>query len=177
MILTAADVITASVTSAKAAIKPNGSEPPQQLPGIELIGPLGTAKFIHSLRHFMRRSAFEVRIREGAYFQKKNEKLKKQNLKGREMREESFHVQSIACLREDSHQHGRQKKRPRVEGSTQVLSFVFTTPPILGKFLADKAKSLGIPKGPLYGQLKAGKSVSFQNEKGEEQTVQSSEVR
>ena len=59
------------------------------------------------------------------------------------------------------HQHFMPKKARRSEtpSSTtdehqqQYLSFLFVTPPILGKFLADKTKALGIPPGPLYGQL------------------------
>ena len=57
--------------------------------------------------------------------------------------------------REHQHLHRCHHRR------REVLSFLFTTPPIQGKFLAEKAKELGIPKGPLYGQLKAGKSVVF----------------
>jgi ribonuclease Z len=53
----------------------------------------------------------------------------------------------------------------------QVLSFLFTTPPIAGRFLIEKAKALGIPKGPLYGQLKAGKTISFPNPSSSDETV------
>ena len=43
----------------------------------------------------------------------------------------------------------------------QAVSYLFTTPPIPGKFLIDKAQALGVPRGPLYAQLKSGKSVTF----------------
>ena len=47
------------------------------------------------------------------------------------------------------------------DDSREILSFLFTTPPIQGRFLIEKAKALGVPRGPLYGQLKAGKTVTF----------------
>jgi ribonuclease Z len=175
MILTTSDVVASAMANAKAAIKTGRPEPPKELPGIDLIGPLGTQQFIHSLRHFMRRDAFEIRVREGDYFQSQNEKPKNQKRKGSTI-EESFHVQSIVCRRELSSHTMHAKKRPRTEGLNQVLSFIFTTPRIQGKFLAKKAKELGIPPGPLYGQLKSGKSVTFQNKAGERKTVECSEV-
>jgi ribonuclease Z len=199
MILTTSDVVASAMENAKAAIKPaakqnaKGATKPAATEnaraaikpesssrdnshGIDVIGPSGTQKFMLSLRHFMRRDAFEVRVREGSYFQNSGEKIKKRKQKGTG-NEGSFHVQSIACVLENSEEsilHPR--KRLRTEGSNQVLSFVFTTPPIQGKFLVDKAKALGIPPGPLYAQLKSGKSIKFQNKQGEEQTVESAEV-
>jgi ribonuclease Z len=59
---------------------------------------------------------------------------------------------------------------------TEVLSFIFTTPPIAGKFLADKAQELGVPRGPLYAKLKMGESVTFKDEEGVERTVESHQV-
>ena len=51
----------------------------------------------------------------------------------------------------------QQKRHPR----RVVISYLFITPPLPGKFRADKAVELGVPRGPLYGQLKAGHSVTF----------------
>lgn len=51
----------------------------------------------------------------------------------------------------------------RSEEPREILSFLFTTPPIQGRFLIEKAKELGVPRGPLYGKLKAGQSVTFPN--------------
>ena len=42
------------------------------------------------------------------------------------------------------------------------ISYLFTTPPLPGKFLIEKAQELGVPRGPLYGKLKAGHSVTFE---------------
>lgn len=62
--------------------------------------------------------------------------------------------------------------------SRQILSFLFTTAPIQGRFLIEKAQELGVPRGPLYGQLKAGKAVTFPSptDKSTNVTVQSHQV-
>lgn len=177
MILTAADVISDAVSSAKAALekkKPQKTE--EYLPGLDLIGPVGTQRFVSSLRHFMRRDSFYVKIHEGAYTQPKNGGPKKRK-KGNAT-EGSFEVQSIVCEINDLYHrsNGDSAKRQRLDKMHQVMSYIFTTPPIQGKFLLERAKELGIPKGPLYGQLKNGKSVTFTTEDGTSKTVSSSEV-
>lgn len=53
-----------------------------------------------------------------------------------------------------------------------IASYVCQLPDIPGKFLPQKAASLGVPRGPLYGQLQKGQSVQAAN--GE--TVQPSDV-
>jgi ribonuclease Z len=40
-----------------------------------------------------------------------------------------------------------------------ALSFVIEEPPRRGKFLADRARELGVPEGPLFSQLQSGKTV------------------
>jgi ribonuclease Z len=61
--------------------------------------------------------------------------------------------------------------------SSQTISYLFTTPPIPGKLQPEKAAALGIPKGPLLAQLKAGKTIAFINkDTGMEQVVQSHQV-
>jgi ribonuclease Z len=53
-------------------------------------------------------------------------------------------------------------QRQRQQGKRkQELSFLFSSPPLPGKFLPHEAAKLGVPKGPMYGQLKAGQSVTF----------------
>ena len=239
MILTASDVLKQATDHAKqaAAVKvPNTTKQQQQQPkkrgnnnnnnddnnagssrmqpGLRLLGPDGTNRFIQSLRHFMRRDSFWIDIQEGAYVQggsNGNAIAEASNTKKNDLNSEDFLVQSIVaysgtdpdtnadtstnvvtqsnleCVSESS--IFPSKKRPRItdrEDSTtaattttvsgekvlqkssrnyqtprQILSFLFTTPPIQGKFMIEKAKELGVPKGPLYGKLKAGKSVTF----------------
>jgi ribonuclease BN (tRNA processing enzyme) len=44
----------------------------------------------------------------------------------------------------------------------EEMSYLFTTGPVLGKFMPAEALRLGVPKGPLFGQLKSGQSVTFE---------------
>ncbi len=135
--------------------------------GLDIIGPVGTQQFIHSLRHFMRREKFPLRVHEGLVTHQaetSNRRKRKRKRKHSEQEEDSFKftVRSVAVADDE----GRQS-----------LSFVFTSPPIPGKFLPQQAFKLGVPKGPLYAQLKAGKSVTFvDGASGEEKTVGSHQV-
>ena len=45
----------------------------------------------------------------------------------------------------------------------EQLSYVCETPKIPGKFFVEKAEALGIPKGPLFGRLKSGHSITLTN--------------
>lgn len=177
------------------------------LPGLDLIGPVGTQKFIRSLRHFMRRDGFQLNIKEGAYRQTKDDGknfIDKNSKRRRKQNKNStddvgdqdyFMVQSIACVysqssSDDANENGvggctspgttKKRLRSDTHGNNiplQALSFLFTTPIMQGRFLADKAMELGIPKGPLYGQLKAGKGVTFVHPTtGENVFVDSTEV-
>jgi ribonuclease Z len=175
------------------------------LPGLDLVGPIGTQQFIRSLRHFMRRDSFQLNIKEGVYRQIKDDDYGfiNQNSKKRRKQNQNptddvrdtkdyYMVQSIVCTYSQS-STGDEATNNDGEGSTpmkrlrsethgnknplQALSFLFTTPIIQGKFLTDKAIELGIPKGPLYGQLKAGKGVTFTHPTtGENVFVASSQV-
>ena len=161
------------------------------LPDLEIVGPLGIQEFLHSLRYFMRRDKFTVHAHVGAM---ENLSLSKPSRKGTKNKPKAdsaefpFTIQSLAFSetlqveRHDNHPspHPESRKRPHprppTESRRQVLSFIFRTPRIPGKFLPDKAAELGVPKGPLFTQLKSGKAVVFVNESGNEQTVESSQV-
>mmetsp|Transcript_42264 Transcript_42264/g.47210 ORF Transcript_42264/g.47210 Transcript_42264/m.47210 type:complete len:900 (-) Transcript_42264:115-2814(-) len=226
MILTTSDVVKQATENARSMSKNDRIA----LPRLSIIGPHGTHKFIRSLRHFMRRDSFRIKVQEGVYKQgeinceingnsnstnrsKKEKRAKEDNNDHTD--DNSFLVQSIVAYTKftatdstnlsNKSEHSddtiyQSKKRPRTTEaakenhtiltphetqkscsyssnqkskqqqsqrqqqqhySSQVLSFLFTTPPIPGKFLIKKAEALGIPKGPLYGQLKAGKTITF----------------
>lgn len=136
------------------------------LPGLDIVGPRGTDAFIHSLRHFMRREKFELRVHTGDYKQqptsKKPSKRQRSSKHNQGVEEKEFHMQSIAC---------------EMPSGQQVLSYIFISPPVPGKFLVQKAIELGIPKGPLYAQLKNGIGITFIHpETGVETRVESSQV-
>jgi len=57
---------------------------------------------------------------------------------------------------------------PRLSPSTQspshtVVSYVCHTPTVPGKFNVQKALQLGVPKGPLFGALRRGETVTLDN--------------
>ena len=155
---------------------------------LQIIGPLGTQKFIHSLRYFMRRDKFQLNIREGHFTSKakagdgigntkKSKKRKKaddeksNNQDQNQSRKGIFGIQSIPLKQKIDTLTGQVEE-------VNISSFIFTTSPIPGKFQIEKARRLQIPPGPMYAQLKAGKSVSFPHPTllGEELTVEPSEV-
>jgi len=186
MVLTTADVAIAAAASV-AALQGESTTPAKRkapdeeendMVGLDVVGPEGTQAFLHSLRHFMRRDKFQLRVKEGLYRQMPGESLtrnkatKRSRKKGKNTDiDQGFYVQTIPLVHRWS--------RKSASGSmieTQVLSFIFTTPPIPGKFLPDKARELGIPPGPLYAKLKNGQSVTFVDGDGVEQTVESHQV-
>lgn len=189
------------------SLKRNGSlisniddEEEGSTPDLEIVGPEGTRTFLHSLRHFMRRDRFKVHAHEGKYdsstqhgnknknesVAQKKKKAKRKKSKGGDDKnyeqEIGFNVKSIPISYEPNNviQHPEQCDEsynlpPSI--TKQAVSYLFTTPPIPGKFLIDKAQALNVPRGPMYAQLKAGKSVTFTDPNtNEERTVTSEEV-
>ena len=187
MVLTTADTHIAAAASQAIAgnnqaespsAKRKAPENDQDMPGIDIVGPNGTKAFLHSLRHFMRRDAFRMRVKEGSYRQLPGEatirnritKKRKKKTKSTDI-EQGFYVETIPLV--------HQWSRTSASGSTietQALSFIFTTPPVPGKFLPERARELGIPPGPLYAKLKMGESVTFVDKDGKERTVESCQV-
>lgn len=140
----------------------------EALGGIELHGPIGTQAFVNSLRHFMRRDRFEFAVKEGeqqetqTVQEPRRKKTKKINSASDPFLD--FTIEPLAF------QHSLDD-----EVIVPIQSFIFLTPPLVGRFLPDRAAALGIPKGPLYSQLKNGHSVTFLKE-GKEETVHSHQV-
>jgi ribonuclease Z len=169
ILLTCADIDTNSATSTKKN-------------GVDIVGPSGTQQFYQSLSHFMQRKDFHVRIKEGNV-----EKLVVEAPASKRSPEQiSISIQSFSVSATDTKGCNTPSpstvgvKRPRSGSddgdSSEVLSFLFTSPPIPGKFQPQKASELGVPKGPLFGKLKSGQSVTFLTEDGEKVTVSSNQV-
>ena len=204
MILTVSDVAAASAMEAAAAFakKRNGdaadatadtakkavADTPLALPGLNILGPVRTDSFLHSLRHFMRREKFKLHVSQGGA-QAVGPNKRKQKKNGDPFDPCSFTAHSIAMPTSEP-----SRKRPRhtdgtsdmgsvaaseeahVEAQRELLSFLFTTPPVPGKFQPQIAAALGVPKGPLFGKLKGGQKVTFVDKLGVEQTVESHQV-
>lgn len=184
-----ADVSLEQDTSPKQSFKSSSTD------GIELIGPIGTKAFVKSLSHFMRRERFPIHVSEGPGVhiqQKDNTSASKSQHSGKHSNKKDSRSKSsnaidltVESFDFGSDQHSR--KRPResespIDKETQqypiksCLSYLITTAPIIGKFLPQRAMALGVPKGPLFGKLKAGQSVTFDHpETGRETTVESSQ--
>ena len=188
MILTTADVAEAAAiefkqSNAKRSYSSMLSN--DGIPDLEIVGPSGTKSFLHSLRHFMRRDRFNVHTYEGHFDSSKlnntpqrplenaNKRAKKKVQKDNE--ETSFTVESIPVNYTAAPNAAETTKSQQI--TKQAISYVFTSPPIPGKFLIEKARKLNVPMGPLCGELKAGKSVTFIDSKtNEERTVDSKDV-
>jgi len=50
-----------------------------------------------------------------------------------------------------------------VKHSLKTFGYIFKEKDKIGRFIKEKAITLGIPEGPLYNQLKSGKIVSYKN--------------
>jgi len=162
---------------------------------LEIVGPNGIKAFLHSLRHFMRRDRFKVNAHEGYYDssslqnsvstnQQKKSRTKKKRKQSNEEQTFGFAVKSIPISYNSYAQYPQHydttsiiqdQSLPSI--TKQAVSYLFTTPPLPGKFLINKAIEFNIPRGPLYAQLKKGEDVTFIDSKtNEERTVKSEEV-
>jgi ribonuclease Z len=148
---------------------------------------MGTQGFVDSLRHFMRRDRFEFIIKQGEQQHQTTAAVTTQEPKRKKTKKnssisDSFLDFTISAL---SFQHDydsidddnvQQQQQQQQQQQVSIQSFIFETPPLVGRFRPDRAAALGIPKGPLYAQLKKGLSVTFSSKDGTEHTVQSHEV-
>ena len=68
---------------------------------------------------------------------------------------------------QDDESEEPQMKRQKTARNSCIhntcVSYIMRTPDILGKFDIDKATELGVPRGPLYGQLKGGKDITLED--------------
>ena len=175
----------------------NNNEEDKPPADLEIVGPQGLNTFLHSLRHFMRRDRFTVHTHEGEYdssanvhnvsanFTAKKKKTKKKHKGSDDHQQMGFNVKSIPVDYDENDIKYPQNVDANNDTSTQNLpiskkqavSYLFATPPLPGKFRLDKALALNVPRGPMYAQLKAGKSVTFIDPTtNEERTVSSEEV-
>lgn len=191
MILTSADAAQASANSLKdnRNSKDQDSCNKEIVGTLRLIGPHGLKEFIQSLRHFMRRDRFPLILHEGAYHSVPRPgdglnsrhgkgKGKKRKKAGEDAAEEEsasgddlglFGITSIPMKKNVQTFYGNE--------TVSICSYLFTTMPIAGKFQIQKARELGIPSGPLYSQLKGGKSVTFKHpDHGRDVTIAPDEV-
>lgn len=198
MILTSADAAQASANSLRdnknnSNISKNDDDcnNTKDIVGtLRLIGPHGLKDFIHSLRHFMRRDRFPLILHEGGYqsvpkagdglnsrYGKGKGKKRKKAGEDVEDAEENASDSDLGLFGITSIPMKRSVKTFYGTETVSICSYLFTTTPIAGKFQIQKARDLGIPPGPLYSQLKGGKSVTFwHQEHGKDLTIEPDEV-
>lgn len=179
--------------SASLVFNNDGSDKERDMADLEIVGPDGIKDFLHSLRHFMRRDRFHVHVHEGEFISsscsktitgntKAKKKAKLNKTKSGTNEEVNFNVESIPISYEVNPSSGDESNNADLSDQPPVItkqaaSYLFTTPPLPGKFLIEKAIELNIPRGPLYAQLKGGKSVKFPDPTtNEERTVLPEEV-
>ena len=59
---------------------------------------------------------------------------------------------------EDEHPSKKRKSDPL---DSSVVCYICQLVPLPGKFLTQKAKELGVPKGPMFGALHRGETVTL----------------
>lgn len=116
-------------------IADSGKEP------INIYGPDGIASYMHSTRHFMGVSDGRLRV-------SPNEGLT-------DTKHQCDNV-TIHALR-----FAAQTCQINSEMTSTHACYIGQTAEVAGKFDVARAKAVGLPKGPLYGMLKNGKSVTL----------------
>ena len=111
------------------------------LKGFALTGPRGVRAFWAATGHFMRRSSFDIAISEPAISTSSSSSSSSSG--GGDDEVEALPVQRFNGLEVQA-----------VALDADHLCYLCRTPELPGRFDPVKAAALGVPKGPLYGQLK-----------------------
>ena len=124
--------------------------------GVGLYGATGLRKLLSAMRPFMYREKFPLDIHEiGCIVGDQQQPIfLDSNLR---IRAVTLSVGGVGGIKRKKPEDAGTL-RPRIQ-STICYSCELT--PAQGKFNVAKAKQLGVPPGPLYGQLKAGHSVTL----------------
>ncbi len=115
-------------------IADSGKEP------INIYGPDGIASYMHSTRHFMGVSDGRLRV------------APNQGLADTAHQCDNITIHALRFAAQTGQTTGSI--------STHVC-YIGQTAEVVGKFDVARAKAVGLPKGPLYGMLKNGKSVTL----------------
>ncbi|KAK1936944.1 Ribonuclease Z [Phytophthora citrophthora] len=125
-------------------------------PGITVNGPPGTKKYLKATRHFLYRPDFKVEGAEVSVAEGKREKSCYED--------DEVVVHAVAVEKSKAGAKRKLNESPSSEeeqSSHTSVNYVVETRPQRGKFLVDKAKALGVPKGKMFGQLHQGKDVTL----------------
>ncbi|KAK8810465.1 hypothetical protein WA158_007040 [Blastocystis sp. Blastoise] len=150
---------------------------------LDIYGPEGIINYVMSLQAFIKRPDFKITIREifdeSFCFENKNEQFfvqpiftndysdnisenyySKRIYKDHINSENNYKLERIQSFC-DFTLYSRKSSTP--SSYSGHLSFIFGLHPTTGKFLPQKAISLGVPKGPMFAKLKKEGSVTLSN--------------
>lgn len=128
-----------------------------------LYGPANTAAYLTATRHYAIRSSMRVDVTEF-------------NAAASEFSDVNVRVQALCLQHERERQAQQQQAQPQTHTDNNcsdaiaasipstpyhVLCYLVSYHSLPGKFHPERAKALGVPVGPLFAQLKGGKSVTF----------------
>ncbi|GJD08662.1 Zinc phosphodiesterase ELAC protein 2 [Galdieria sulphuraria] len=126
---------------------------------LELFGPTGLVRFFAASSCFYRRPSLELSLKEvgtGA-------------IDGKVYRDENIEVTAVPLVCECSPTNleipSSKQKKPRTTFQTSILCYVITMKDIPGKFDPLAAKALNVPKGPLFGRLSKGETITLSDGK------------
>ena len=145
---------------------------------MNLIGPGRTEHFLHATRHFLNRPHFQWQVHEisqgGLHAvslatdddDDDISSLKRKKKKDKPAPELNIHA--IAFETSQSSSSSGLLKRKQIENpqdikTSRLLNYICTCPAMAGKFRPEEALQRGVPKGPLFGQLKQGQDVVLDN--------------
>ncbi|KAL3664635.1 hypothetical protein V7S43_010384 [Phytophthora oleae] len=127
-------------------------------PGINVNGPPGTKKYLKATRHFLYRPDFKLEATEVLIA---NEKQDKSCYEDAEVVVFAVAVEKPKAGAKRKLNESPTSSEGEEQNSHVSVSYVVETRPQRGKFLVDKAKALGVPKGKLFGRLHQGKDVTL----------------
>ncbi|GJQ10563.1 hypothetical protein GpartN1_g2848.t1 [Galdieria partita] len=126
---------------------------------LELFGPTGLARFFTASSSFYRRPSLELSINEIGF----------DALYGNIYQDMNIEVAAVPLVStffpKDQKVDGSKLKRPRITSKKLVVCYVVTMKDIPGKFDPLAAKALNVPKGPLFGRLSKGETITLSDGK------------
>ena len=132
-------------------------------PKLNIIGPKGSSYVIDSLRSFMNRGLEKIPLNiiespQSLINMHGNIKTNKKSANPPDFVIQSLSFESNSTLGSSLEMEDKEPQDKRIKlnelpthciHKPQVMSYIFTTPPIIGKFDIKKARELGVPRGPL----------------------------
>lgn len=122
---------------------------------MDLFGPAGLSSFFSASNCFYRRPLLEVYLKE----------IETDEVVQSLYQDANIEVDAVSLSCEDWPRErnftNSQQKKPRMNSKKAVVSYIVTMKDIPGKFDPVAATALKVPKGPLFGKLSRGETVTL----------------